>query len=100
MTVNVQKDGTKLTLIVEGRLGTNTASELETVVKENIAGVTDLVYDFGKLEYIASAGLRILLSSAKTMRKQGTMKIIKVPETVMYVFSFTGLVDVMDIEPA
>ncbi len=100
MTVNVQKDGTKLTLIVEGRLGTNTASELETVVKENIAGVTDLVYDFGKLEYIASAGLRILLSSAKTMRKQGTMKIIKVPETVMDVFTFTGLVDVMDIEPA
>lgn len=100
MTVNVQKDGTKLTLIVEGRLGTNTASELETVVKENIAGVTDLVYDFGKLDYIASAGLRILLSSAKTMRKQGTMKIIKVPETVMDVFTFTGLVDVMDIEPA
>ena len=100
MTVNVQKDGTKLTLIVEGRLGTNTASELATVVKENIAGVTDLVYDFGKLDYIASAGLRILLSSAKTMRKQGTMKIIKVPETVMDVFTFTGLVDVMDIEPA
>ena len=71
-----------------------------TVVKENIAGVTDLVYDFGKLDYIASAGLRILLSSAKTMRKQGTMKIIKVPETVMDVFTFTGLVDVMDIEPA
>ena len=97
MNVSVQKDGTKLTVSVEGKLGTTTAPELEKAVKENIAGISELVFDFGKLDYMASAGLRIMLSSAKIMRKQGSMKIINVTEAVMDVFTFTGMADVLDI---
>ncbi|MEE3451302.1 MAG: STAS domain-containing protein [Acutalibacteraceae bacterium] len=100
MNVNVQKDGTKLIISVEGKLGTTTAPALEKAVKENISGVTELVFDFCKLDYMASAGLRILLSSAKNMKKQGPMKIINVSAPVMEVFNLTGLADVMDIETA
>lgn len=98
MNVSVQKDGTKLTVSVEGKLGTTTAPELEKAVKDNIAGISELVFDFGKLDYMASAGLRIMLSSAKIMRKQGSMKIINVTPPVMEVFTFTGMADVLNIE--
>ncbi len=72
MTVNALKDGTKLTIIAEGKLGTTSAPALEKALKDNIGGVSELVFDFAGLEYLASAGLRVLLSSAKKMRKQGT----------------------------
>ena len=98
MTVTTDLDGTKLTVAVEGKLGTTSAAELEKAVKANIDGITELVFDFEKLEYIASAGLRVLLSTAKVMKKQGSMKIIHVTEPVMDVFTFTGMADVMDIE--
>lgn len=98
MAVTTNLDGTKLTVMVEGKLGTTSAPELEKAVKNNISGVKELVFDFAKLEYMASAGLRVLLSSAKVMKHQGTMKIINVTEPVMEVFTFTGLSDVMDIE--
>jgi len=98
MNVSVQKDGLRLIVSVEGKLGTTTAPELEKAIKENIVGVTELIFDFGKLDYMASAGLRILLSSAKTMKKQGSMKIINVTAPVMEVFTFTGMADVMNIE--
>ena len=98
MTVTTNLDGAKLTVAVEGKLGTTSAPELEKAVKNNITGVTELVFDFEKLEYLASAGLRVLLSSAKVMKKQGTMRIINVTEPVMDVFTFTGMADVMDIE--
>ena len=100
MTVNTQKDGTKLTVIAEGKLGTSAAPELESAVMNNIEGVTELVFDFEKLEYMASAGLRVMMTSAKIMKKQGSMKIVKVAKPVMEVFTFTGLADVLDIEPA
>ena len=100
MTVNAIKDGTKLTIEVEGKLGTTSAPELEKAVKDNIGGVTELIFDFGNLEYMASAGLRVLLSSAKVMKKQGSMKIINVTPPVMDVFTFTGMADVLDIEQA
>lgn len=100
MTVNAQKDGTKLTITAEGKLGTTSAPELEKAVKNNIAGVTELVFDFAKLEYLASAGLRVLMSSAKVMKRQGSMKIINVTEPVMEVFTFTGMADILDIESA
>ena len=100
MTVNAQKDGTKLTLEVEGKLGTTSAPELEKTLKDNINGVTELVFDLAKLDYMASAGLRVLLSSAKVMKKQGSMKIINVTDPVMDVFTFTGMADVLDIEQA
>ncbi len=98
MTVTTDLDGTKLTVAVVGKLGTTSAAELEKAVKANIDGITELVFDFEKLEYIASAGLRVLLSTAKVMKKQGSMKIIHVTEPVMDVFTFTGMADVMDIE--
>ena len=69
MTVNTQKDGTKLTITADGKLGTTSAPQLEKALKENIGGVTELVFDFAELEYMASAGLRVLLSAAKVMKK-------------------------------
>ena len=98
MTVTTNVDGTKLTVTPEGKLGTTSAPELEKAVKNNIKGVTELIFDFEKLEYMASAGLRVLLSAGKVMKKQGSMKIINVTEPVMDVFTFTGMVDVMEIE--
>ena len=98
MTVTTNVDGTKLTVTAEGKLGTTSAPELENAVKNNIKGMTELIFDFEKLEYMASAGLRVLLSAAKVMKKQGSMKIINVTEPVMDVFTFTGMADVMDIE--
>ena len=98
MTVNAIKEGTKLTIIAEGKLGTTSAPELEKALKNNISGVTELIFDFDKLEYMASAGLRVLMSSAKVMKKQGSMKIINVMGPVMEVFTFTGMADVLDIE--
>ena len=81
------------------KLGTTSAPELEkTVKKTNISGVTELIFDFEKLDYMASAGLRVLLSAAKVMKKQGSMKIINVTEPVMEVFTFTGMADALDIE--
>ena len=98
MTVTTNKEGEKLIVALEGKLGTTSAPELEKAVKNNIGGVTELVFDFEKLEYMASAGLRVLLSAAKVMKKQGSMKIIHVTDPVMEVFTFTGMADVMDIE--
>ena len=98
MTVTTNTEGTKLTVALEGKLGTTSAPELEKAVKNNIDGITELVFDFEKLEYMASAGLRVLLSAAKVMKKQGSMKIINVTEPVMEVFTFTGMADVMEIE--
>ncbi|MCR5097424.1 MAG: STAS domain-containing protein [Lachnospiraceae bacterium] len=98
MNVTTIPEGTKLTVIAEGKLGTTAAPELENAVKNNIDGVTELIFDFEKLEFMASAGLRVLLSAAKTMKKQGSMKIIKVNPEVMEVFTFTGMADMIDIE--
>lgn len=98
MTVTTNLDGTRLTVTAEGKLGTTSAPELEKAVKNNIDGITELIFDFEKLEYMASAGLRVLMSAAKVMKKQGSMKIIRVTPPVMDVFTFTGMADVMDIE--
>ena len=100
MTVTTNLDGTRLTVKVEGKLGTTSAPELEKAIRDNLKGVTELVFDFEKLEYLASAGIRVILSAAKVMDKQGSMRIIKVTEPVMDVFTFTGMADIMDIEKA
>ena len=98
MTVTTKLEGTRLTVSAEGKMGTTSAPEFEKAVRDNIDGITELVFDLEKLDYMASAGLRILLSAAKVMKKQGSMKIIHVTEPVMEVFTFTGMADVMDIE--
>ena len=98
MTVTTEKDGGKLIIHAEGKFSTTAVPELEKALKANIDGTTELIFDMEKVDYLASAGLRVLLSAAKIMKKQGTMKIIHVTEPVMDVFTFTGMADALDIE--
>ncbi len=98
MTINKKKDGNTVTYAVEGRLETITAPELEKVLKEELDGVTDLVFDFEKLDYISSAGLRVILYAQKRMNTQGTMKIVKPNEIVSEIFDVTGFTDILTIE--
>ncbi len=76
MTITKEANGSALTLKIDGRLETTTAPELEAVIKNELDGVTELTYDFSNLDYISSAGLRVLLSSHKKMSAQGSMKVI------------------------
>lgn len=98
MTINKIVNGTELTLEVAGRLDTVTAPELEAVLKASVNGITKLIFDFASLEYVSSAGLRVLLSAQKAMNKQGIMVIRNVCETVMEVFEITGFSDILTIE--
>lgn len=98
MTIDKQINGSELTLSLTGRLDTTTAPELEAVIKENIGGVTNLVMDFAGLEYLSSAGLRVILSAQKIMNKQGEMVIRNVNETINEVFEITGFIDILTIE--
>jgi len=83
---------------LEGRLDTTTAPNLEKELKSSLDDVTELIMDFEKLEYISSAGLRVLLSAQKTMNKQGEMKLIHVNDTIMEIFKVTGFSDILTIE--
>ena len=98
MTIDKQINGSELTLSLTGRLDTTTAPDLEAVIKENITGVTNLVMDFAGLEYLSSAGLRVILSAQITMNKQGEMVIRNVNETINEVFEITGFIDILTIE--
>jgi anti-sigma B factor antagonist len=98
LNINKTKDGASLAFALEGRLDTSTAPQLEEAVNGDISGVTELTFDFSKLEYISSAGLRVLLSSQKTMNKQGKMTITNVSEEVMEIFDVTGFSDILTIE--
>lgn len=98
MTINRKKDGAVLTLAVEGRLDTITAPELEAALGEELDGIEELIFDFSALEYISSAGLRVLLSAQKQMNGQGTMKVTGVGEVIMEIFEVTGFSDILTIE--
>ena len=98
MTITKNQNGTHLDLALEGRLDTTTAPQLEAELKQSVEGVTELALDFGKLEYLSSAGLRVLLSAQKVMNKQGTMVIKNVNETIMEIFDVTGFADILTIE--
>lgn len=98
MTITKNLNGATLTLALEGRLDTTTAPQLEAEVKGSLAGVTDLILDFTALEYISSAGLRVVLSAQKTMNKQGRMVVRGVNEYVMEVLEVTGFADILTIE--
>ena len=97
MNIIKQSNGDNLVLVLEGRLDTMTAPSLEAELKHAVSGIKELIFDFAKLEYISSAGLRVLLSAQKVMSKQGTMVIQNVNETVMEVFEVTGFADVLTI---
>lgn len=98
MTIQKNRNGSVLTLAVAGRLETTTAPELEAVVKTELDGVDSLVLDFSNLEYISSAGLRVLLTAQKTMNQQGEIKVTGVNEIVGEVFEITGFSDILTIE--
>lgn len=98
MTINETKNGNELIISPEGRLDTTTAPELEEKVKGSIDGVTDLVFDLAGLEYISSAGLRVLLSAQKVMNKQGSMVVKNVSEEINEIFEVTGFIDILTIE--
>lgn len=98
MNINKVRNDNELTLEVSGRLDTMTAPELETVIMESLEGVVSLVLDFNGLEYISSAGLRILLAAQKIMNKQGSMKVRNVIDDIKEVFEMTGFSDILTIE--
>ena len=85
-------------MALEGRLDTTTAPKLEESLNESFPGVTELVMDFEKLDYISSAGLRVLLTAQKTMNGQGSMKLCRVNEAIMEILEVTGLADILTIE--
>ncbi|HAE81094.1 MAG: STAS domain-containing protein [Clostridium sp.] len=97
MTITKNQDGSKLTVKLEGRLDTMTAPELEKSLADSLDGITELTFDMEGLEYISSAGLRVLLATQKTMNKQGEMKVAHVQEMVMEVFEVTGFNDILTI---
>lgn len=98
LTINKKIENGKADFALEGRLDTTTAPELEKALKDSLDGIAGLVLDFGKLEYISSAGLRVLLAAQKTMSKQGSMKVTHVNETIMEIFEVTGFADILTIE--
>ena len=98
MTIDKTFNGSELLMTLSGRLDTTTAPQLEAELKQNIGGVTKLVLDFGALEYLSSAGLRVLLAAQKVMNKQGQMIICNVKETINEIFEVTGFTDILTIE--
>ena len=98
MKISKTQNGNELTVALEGRLDTITAPELESELKASLDGVTALTLDFAELEYISSAGLRVLLSTQKSMAKKGEMKVTHVNETIMEIFEVTGFSDILTIE--
>ena len=98
MTISKNQNGAELEIRLEGRLDTSTAPELEAELKTSLGGVDSLIFNLSDLEYISSAGLRVLLSAQKTMNKQGNMKVTGANETIMEIFDVTGFVDILNIE--
>ena len=97
MTITKSATNGTLCIALEGRLDTNTAPQLEAELKASLPGIAELELDFSGLEYISSAGLRVLLAAQKVMNKQGKMTIRHVSETIMEVFEITGFVEILTI---
>lgn len=98
MTINKNAEGSTLTISIEGRLDTMTSPQLEAELKQSIDGVQKLIFDFSRVEYVSSAGLRVLLAAQKTMNRQGSMKLIGVSDEIMEVFEITGFSDILTLE--
>ena len=98
MKINKLFEGESLTLTLSGRLDTNSSPALEAELKQSVGGIKELIFDFSGVEYISSAGLRVLLAAQKVMNRQGNMKLIGVNDDVMEVFEITGFSDILTIE--
>ncbi len=98
LNIDKKKNGSELTVALTGRLDTTTSPDLETELRDGLAGVTALTMDLKDLEYISSAGLRVLLSAQKTMNRQGTMVVKNASEVVKEIFEVTGFTDILTIE--
>ena len=98
LTINKTVENGKAIITPEGRLDTVTAPEMDSAIKEILPGLTELTLDLEKLEYISSAGLRVLLTTQKAMNVQGKMSVINVNETVMEIFEVTGFSEILDIK--
>ena len=98
MIIQKSRSGAAMTLSLQGRLDTMTSPELEQEIKAVLPGLNELVLDFAGLDYISSAGLRVLLSAQKQMNKQGSMKVTNVCGPIMEIFDVTGFTDILTIE--
>ena len=98
MTIKKTKEGSSLIVTVEGRLDTTTSPELSKELDNSLDNINKLIFDFSKLEYISSSGLRVLLSAQKAMRSSGSMTVKNVPEMIMEIFEITGFTDILTIE--
>ena len=98
MTIEIKRNASQTTIELVGRLDTLTAPALEKTITESIGSSENLVLDFKRLEYISSAGLRVLLGAQKSLQKSGSMKLISVCEDVMEVLEMTGFADILTIE--
>ena len=98
MTIEIKRNAEETTIKLVGRLDTTTAPALDKPISEDITGTKNLVLDVKELEYISSAGLRVLLGEQKKMQKIGSMKVTNVREEVMEVFEMTGFADILVIE--
>lgn len=98
MNITKNTEGKTLNIALEGRLDTTTAPQLEAELKQSIGDNTELNFDFAKLEYISSAGLRVLLAAQKVMNKQGKMVIRNVNDVISEVFEVTGFSDILTVE--
>ncbi len=98
MTINKTVEGGKLIIAPEGRLDTMTSPQLDAELDNSLRGVSELVFDFAGLDYISSAGLRVLLKAQKAMNRQGSMVIRNVSDEIRDIFDVTGFLDIMTIE--
>ena len=98
LDIKIEKEEGKVCAALEGRLDTVTSPDLEKALNEALEDANELEMDFEKLEYISSAGLRVLLAAQKQMNKQGSMKLVKVNETIMGIFEVTGFSEILTIE--
>lgn len=97
MTIHKNLEGTTLTIALEGRLDTTTSQSLEAELKHSLDDITELIFDFSDLEYISSAGLRILLAAQKVMNRQGNMIVKNINDMIAEVFEVTGFADILTV---
>ena len=98
MAIEKFTEDSRMTIKADGRLDAVTSPDMEKILKEIPSDLLELVIDLSGLEYISSAGLRVLLSDQKNMAKQGSMKLIHVSDVIMEIFEVTGFVDILTIE--